>query len=90
MGLITENDVLKVGPALIEITRQRAELAKRGDGNGVCYSESCAMFSDQLGVHQGRQLVLGAVWPSACRRYRGNRVAKFKLTQGDGCVRCGS
>ena len=35
VGLITENDVLKVWPALIENTRQRAEIATQGEGNGV-------------------------------------------------------
>ncbi len=56
MGLITENDVLKGWPALIEITRQRAEVAKQGEGNGVGYCESCATLSDRLGVHHGQLL----------------------------------
>ncbi|MDX1534231.1 MAG: CBS domain-containing protein [Thermoplasmata archaeon] len=56
VGLVTENDVLKVWPALIEITRQRAELAKQGEGNGVGYCESCATFSDQLSLHHGQLL----------------------------------
>ncbi len=56
VGLITENDILKVWPALIEITRQRAELAKGGEENGVGYCESCATFSDRLGLQHGQML----------------------------------
>ncbi len=56
VGLLTENDVLRVWPALIEITRQRAEMAKQGEGNGVGYCESCATFSDQLGLNHGQLL----------------------------------
>ena len=56
VGLLTENDVLRVWPALIEITRQRAEMAKQGEGTGVGYCESCATFSDQLGLSHGQLL----------------------------------
>ncbi len=43
----------KVWPALIEIARQRAELAKQREGNSVAHCESCATFSDQREFHHG-------------------------------------
>jgi CBS domain-containing protein len=54
VGLLTENDILKVWPALIEITRQRAEMSASAAGSGVGYCEACSMFSDQLVLHNGQ------------------------------------
>ncbi len=53
VGLITENDILRVWPALIEITRQRAEMMVSAEGAGVGYCEACSMFSDRLSLHNG-------------------------------------
>ncbi len=54
IGLITENDILKVWPALIEITRERAEMATPAEGVGVGYCETCSTFSESLNLHNGQ------------------------------------
>ncbi|MFQ5839040.1 MAG: cyclic nucleotide-binding/CBS domain-containing protein [Thermoplasmata archaeon] len=56
VGLVTENDVLKVWPALIEITRDRAEMSAPAGESGVGYCETCSMFSDRLSLHNGQLL----------------------------------
>ncbi len=54
VGLVTEKDIFKVWPALIEISRQRAEMSTPAQGAGVGYCEVCSMFSDQLSLHNGQ------------------------------------
>ncbi len=56
VGLITENDILKVWPALIEITRERAAIAAPAEGVGVGYCENCSMFSEELALDNGQLL----------------------------------
>ncbi len=56
VGLITENDILKVWPALIEITRERAAISAPREGVGVGYCEVCSTFSDQLSLYNGQLL----------------------------------
>lgn len=54
VGLITEKDILRVWPALMEITRQRAEMTPTAAGTAIGYCESCRMFSDRLTLHDGQ------------------------------------
>ncbi len=54
VGLITEKDILRVWPALVEIARQRAEISTRAEGAGVGYCEVCSMYSDRLTLHNGQ------------------------------------
>lgn len=54
VGLITEKDIMRVWPAMLEITRQRAEISRPAEGVGVGYCESCGMFSDRLTLHDGQ------------------------------------
>lgn len=56
VGLVTENDIIKVWPALIEIVRERAAIATPVEGAGVGYCEGCSMFSDRLTLHDGQLL----------------------------------
>lgn len=56
VGLVTENDILKVWPALIEITRERAAISAPREGVGVGYCEGCSTFSDQLSLYNGQLL----------------------------------
>lgn len=57
-GLVTENDILKIWPELIEVTReyQRAGLTEVGAPRESGYCESCSMFSKSL-VEQDGQLL---------------------------------
>ncbi len=61
VGLVTENDILKVWPALIEITRERAAITAPAEGVGVGYCEGCSTFSEHLSLHNGQLLC-----PSCC------------------------
>jgi len=65
VGIITENDILEISPALIEITREYkkirgprkeqdyVEKVKR-ETSGYC--ESCGVYSEQLTLENGRLL----------------------------------
>lgn len=55
VGLITEKDILRIWPAMIEVARQRAEMAPAATaGTAIGYCESCRMFSDRLTLHNGQ------------------------------------
>lgn len=56
VGLVTENDILRVWPALIEITRERAAMAPSLAVGVLGYCESCATYSDRLNSHNGQLL----------------------------------
>lgn len=56
VGVVTENDILKVWPALIDITRDRASMAPPATGAVLGYCESCSTYSDRLAVHNGQLL----------------------------------
>jgi CBS domain-containing protein len=58
VGLITENDVLRLSPSLIELTREWSRLGASGGmppphltSEGYC--ENCGSFSPQLVEHEG-------------------------------------
>ena len=53
IGILTENDVLKLSPSLIELTREWSRLGVQGkkSGNSMVtsgYCESCGAFSSEL------------------------------------------
>ncbi len=54
VGLVTEKDILRVWPAMMEIARQRAEMTPSAPGTAIGYCESCRMFSDRLTLHNGQ------------------------------------
>jgi len=60
-GILTENDILKISPSLIELTREWSRL--RSDVNRIStssrfsgYCESCGTYSDNLMEEGGRLL----------------------------------
>jgi CBS domain-containing protein len=57
-GIVTENDILKLWPGLIEITReyQKIGLTDAGIEKESGYCESCNVFSEALVVLDGRLL----------------------------------
>lgn len=66
VGLITENDILEISPALLDVTREYAgikypdeelnayEEPKKQEISGYC--ESCGIYSDELTMENGRVL----------------------------------
>jgi CBS domain-containing protein len=53
VGMLTENDILKLSPSLIEITREWESIAARGsktpgETTSEGYCEACGAFSDEL------------------------------------------
>lgn len=57
-GMVTENDILKIWPELIELTRefQRIGLTDVGVQKESGYCESCSVFSKSLVVQDGQLL----------------------------------
>jgi signal-transduction protein with cAMP-binding, CBS, and nucleotidyltransferase domain len=66
IGVLTENDVLRLSPSLIELTREWSRLGARG---GVLprqlmtegYCDSCGTYSDQLVEREGELLCVGCL-----------------------------
>jgi CBS domain-containing protein len=61
IGILTENDILKISPSLIEITREWARINSSGPMNDTIgfssgYCEICGGFSDILTANDGRLL----------------------------------
>lgn len=61
VGIITENDILRLSPALIEITREWSRITGRArsenkEGMSSGYCESCSAYSDQLLMVDGELL----------------------------------
>jgi len=59
VGILTENDILRISPSLIEITREWARMNSSGsesEGGGVSagYCEVCGSYSDMLTYNDGR------------------------------------
>ncbi|MGQ9581924.1 MAG: CBS domain-containing protein [Thermoplasmatota archaeon] len=61
VGILTESDILRISPGLIEITRELRAMSQHGErarpevvGEGVC--ESCEAFSDELMERDGLRL----------------------------------
>ncbi len=61
VGVLTESDILRISPELIEITRELRAINQCGEGSrpevvgeGVC--ESCGAFSDELMEREGLRL----------------------------------
>lgn len=61
IGILTENDILRISPSLIELTREWSRL--RSDVNRTSsssrssgYCESCGIYSDSLREYDGRLL----------------------------------
>ncbi len=64
VGIVTENDILEISPALIDITREYKKIREteggfenyttplRKETSGYC--ESCGVFSDQLSSQNGQ------------------------------------
>lgn len=59
VGIITEADILRIWPALIEVTRERARLASLPHSDQTeGYCENCSMFAEDLVAVDG-QLMCG-------------------------------
>ncbi len=57
VGVVTEADILKIWPALIEVTRERARMASSPQGEEVeGYCEKCSMFAEDLMPVDGQLL----------------------------------
>jgi CBS domain-containing protein len=61
LGIVTENDILRLSPALIELTREYARLGECGPiGKAPAttsgYCENCSQYSDELIEHDGELL----------------------------------
>lgn len=61
VGMLTENDVIKLSPSLIEITREYSKILGRGqtdadDNTMGGYCESCRSYSDELRMLDGQLL----------------------------------
>jgi CBS domain-containing protein len=57
VGVVTENDILRAWPTLIEVTRERDRVASFAEGDVVAgYCEACSMFSETLLPMDGRML----------------------------------
>jgi CBS domain-containing protein len=61
VGIITENDILKISPSLIEITREWARINSGGPSHEAPtitsgYCEICGSYSDMLTQSDGRLL----------------------------------
>lgn len=59
VGILTENDILKISPSLIEITREWAKINSSGSllevgGVSAGYCEVCGSYSDMLTYNDGR------------------------------------
>ncbi len=59
LGMLTEADILRIWPALIEVTRERARIASQPNGEEVeGYCEKCSLFAEDL-VEVDGQLLCG-------------------------------
>ena len=61
VGIVTENDILRLSPALIELTREYARLGECGPigkapTTTAGYCENCSQYSDELLDHDGELL----------------------------------
>lgn len=57
VGIVTENDIIKVWPRLIEITREAALIGVEGSsGATLGYCELCGAFSENLLAQEGQLL----------------------------------
>jgi len=61
VGILTENDMLRISPSLIELTREWALVNSSGPSTASSegltgYCESCESFSDMLRLREGRLL----------------------------------
>ncbi len=61
VGMLTENDIIKLSPALIEITREWSKILGRGRPSQESvsmggYCESCRSYSDELRMIEGELL----------------------------------
>jgi CBS-domain-containing membrane protein len=62
IGILTENDILRISPSLIEITREWAKI--KGPGSAEAsgariasgYCDSCGAFSSELRAREGQML----------------------------------
>jgi signal-transduction protein with cAMP-binding, CBS, and nucleotidyltransferase domain len=66
IGVLTENDVLRLSPSLIELTREWSRLGAKGGvlprqlmSEGYC--DSCGTYSDQLVEKEGELLCVGCL-----------------------------
>jgi CBS domain-containing protein len=62
IGILTENDILRISPSLIEITREWAKIKGPGSTAGIGsriasgYCENCRAFSSELRSKEGQML----------------------------------
>jgi len=61
IGILTENDVLKLSPSLIELTREWSRLGAGGAANSSSpktsgYCENCGTYSSELMAHNSEML----------------------------------
>ncbi|MCQ5375881.1 MAG: CBS domain-containing protein [Methanomassiliicoccales archaeon] len=62
IGILTENDILKLSPSLIEITREWARIRSQTSANASNtrlaegYCDSCGSYSNELRMHEGQLL----------------------------------
>ncbi|MDH7509337.1 MAG: CBS domain-containing protein [Methanomassiliicoccales archaeon] len=62
IGILTENDILKLSPSLIEITREWARIRSGTSVNASAtrlaegYCDNCGSYSNELRAHEGQLL----------------------------------